>query len=109
MNYRKLRIAWSVVWGIATVLLIALWAGSYWWTYWIIYERGPDYAGVGIIRGIVCIRCQSLRPDIKTYDPQGWRVLSSPASNIYGDFFSTFKWENDPRFIFGALLDLNCW
>jgi hypothetical protein len=29
MKYRKLRIAWSVVWGIAAVLLLMLWARSY--------------------------------------------------------------------------------
>src|SRR4051812_46463488 len=32
MRYRKLRIAWSVVWGIACVLLIALWVRSF--SYW---------------------------------------------------------------------------
>jgi hypothetical protein len=31
MRYRKLRIAWSVAWGIVAVLLIALWVLSYWW------------------------------------------------------------------------------
>src|SRR3954454_23262722 len=37
MRFRKLRIAWSVVWGIAAVLLVALWVDSYrnfggaWW------------------------------------------------------------------------------
>jgi hypothetical protein len=31
MKHRKLRIVWSVAWGIAAVLLIALWARSYWW------------------------------------------------------------------------------
>src|SRR4051794_33980026 len=31
MKYRKLRIAWSVVWGLAAVLLIVLWVRSYWW------------------------------------------------------------------------------
>jgi hypothetical protein len=31
MRYRKLRIAWSVVWGLACVLLIVLWVRSYWW------------------------------------------------------------------------------
>ena len=30
MRFRKLRIAWSVVWGIACVLLIVLWVRSYW-------------------------------------------------------------------------------
>jgi len=32
MRYRKLRIAWSVLWGIPCVLLIALRARSYTWT-----------------------------------------------------------------------------
>jgi hypothetical protein len=31
MSFRKLRIAWSVVCGIACVSLIALWVRSYWW------------------------------------------------------------------------------
>ena len=31
MRFRKLRIAWSVTWGIACVLLIVLWVRSYWW------------------------------------------------------------------------------
>jgi hypothetical protein len=30
MKFRKLRIAWSVVWTIAAVLLVALWVRSYW-------------------------------------------------------------------------------
>ena len=32
MKYRKLRIAWSVGWGLLDVLLIALWVRSYWWS-----------------------------------------------------------------------------
>jgi hypothetical protein len=32
MKYRKLRIAWSVAWGVFSLLLIALWVRSY--TYW---------------------------------------------------------------------------
>ncbi len=30
MKYRRLRIAWSVGWGMAAVLMIALWVRSYW-------------------------------------------------------------------------------
>jgi hypothetical protein len=30
MRYRKLRIAWSVAWGVVAVLLIVLWVRSYW-------------------------------------------------------------------------------
>jgi hypothetical protein len=31
MKYRKLRIAWSVAWGVVSLLLIVLWVRSYWW------------------------------------------------------------------------------
>jgi hypothetical protein len=30
MRYRKLRIAWSVAWGVVAVLLCVLWVRSYW-------------------------------------------------------------------------------
>src|SRR4051812_42704575 len=32
MRFRKLRIAWSVFWGVACLVLILLWVRSYW--YW---------------------------------------------------------------------------
>jgi hypothetical protein len=32
MRYRKLRIAWSVGWGVVAVLLCVLWLSSYWHT-----------------------------------------------------------------------------
>jgi hypothetical protein len=32
MRFRKLRIAWSVAWGILAVLLVVLWLWSYWHT-----------------------------------------------------------------------------
>ena len=31
MKHRKLRIAWSTVWGVLAVLLCVLWVRSYWW------------------------------------------------------------------------------
>lgn len=31
MRYRKLRIAWSVLWGLLAIVLIAWWVRSYWW------------------------------------------------------------------------------
>jgi hypothetical protein len=32
MSFRKLRIAWSMFWGLICVLLIVLWVRSYWWS-----------------------------------------------------------------------------
>src|SRR5262245_52831345 len=31
MKHRKLRIVWSVVWGVVAVLICVLWVRSYWW------------------------------------------------------------------------------
>lgn len=31
MKYRKLRIVWSVAWGLVASLLCVLWVRSYWW------------------------------------------------------------------------------
>ena len=36
MRSRKLRIAWSVWWGVAAVLAIMLWARSYWIADWLL-------------------------------------------------------------------------
>jgi hypothetical protein len=35
MKHRKLRIAWSLAWGIVAILLVALWARSYWHYDWL--------------------------------------------------------------------------
>jgi hypothetical protein len=43
MRYRKLRIAWSVGWGLACVLLIVLWVRSYWWVDNICGDVGARY------------------------------------------------------------------
>lgn len=31
MKFRKLRMAWSVGWGVVALLLVVLWVRSYWW------------------------------------------------------------------------------
>jgi hypothetical protein len=31
MKYRKLRIVWSVAWGIVAVVFVVLWVRSHWW------------------------------------------------------------------------------
>src|SRR4051794_31206678 len=41
MRYRKVRIAWSVVWGVVAVLLIVLWVRSYWWVDSLQFQAGP--------------------------------------------------------------------
>ena len=42
MKYRKLRIAWSVTWGVMAVLLCVLWIRSYWWYERIVFGLGNN-------------------------------------------------------------------
>lgn len=44
MPHRKLRIAWSLVWGIAVLLLIAIWIRSYWYVDLIVIGRSHSVA-----------------------------------------------------------------
>ena len=46
MRFRKLRIAWSVGWGVACLLLIALWVRSYWWVEGVSVTNGPRHSVV---------------------------------------------------------------
>jgi hypothetical protein len=51
MRFRKLRIAWSVVWGLGAVLIVVFCVRSYWW-----YDRLSLYSstqafGVASLRG----------------------------------------------------------
>jgi hypothetical protein len=51
MKYRKLRIAWSVVWGVVAVLLVVLWVRSYWKLDGISGNRGIHYVYLDTFQG----------------------------------------------------------
>jgi len=52
MSFRILRIAWSVVWGIAAVLLVALWVRSYWFFDQFIQRQSvTDYVAYTTFQG----------------------------------------------------------
>ena len=57
MKHRKLRIAWSVAWGIVAVLLVALWVRSHW------YANDAGYVRRGDLFGVESA-CGSIRPFI---------------------------------------------
>jgi hypothetical protein len=74
MRFRKLRIAWSVFWGLAAVLLIALWVRSYSWldTLQFRLTRGP---------ATCCIQCYVGRVAAFTFNEQAaprWNLKSDP-------------------------------
>jgi hypothetical protein len=53
MKYRKLRIAWSVAWGVMAVLLLVLWVRSYWWIDSVYSARSTVHISITVFRGQV--------------------------------------------------------
>ena len=77
MRFRKLRIALSVGWGLACVLLIVLWVRSYWW-YDVLYGRFSNAVNIqiGSCRGNVGYTRVNdgsvIRWGTKTYSMEDW-------------------------------------
>src|SRR3954451_17185227 len=91
MRFRKLRIAWSVFWGLAAVLLIVLWVRSFW------YADHADYILSGDLYGIESA-CGSLRPFINKHvaaqSENAWLNSSEPLANSNGAYeHSVFGWD----------------
>ncbi len=75
MTYHKLRIAWSVFWGLACVLLIFLWVRSHF--YWEQLNFGITSAHVLVSNsedGEFVFSCYHINPKRRI----AWRVLSFP-------------------------------
>lgn len=75
IRFRKLRIAWSVVWGFFAVLLCVLWVRSYWrhevlGRYW-----GSHYLAFAARRGEVGFTSAYQQNG----DPTPWRIRSYPV------------------------------
>src|SRR5262245_57044820 len=103
MRFRKLRVAWSVVGGTATVLLVVLWVRSYWWQNVAIWQRpSVSYKLVSLYGRVLFERMPySVMPDEWTFasyrldgqqdlyqDEQGQRV------NSYWFHIMRYKWMN---------------
>jgi hypothetical protein len=89
MNHRKLRIAWSVTWGIVAVLLCVLWMRSYWWWDEIYYPRRTARCTiVTSVHGVFMLAANypnSRYPDLQ---PKLW---NQPAAKWYEETKSTPK------------------
>jgi hypothetical protein len=71
MKYRKLRIAWSVAWGIVAVLMIALWVRSYWWTSGVQYWGSTQVFSIGVVHGSFSYE-QAVLPQ----SGAGWEIVN---------------------------------
>jgi len=95
MKYRKLRIAWSVTWGMVAVLLCVLWVRSYW--FYELVDNGVYRAGSG--RGAVRIIYKGSVP------PLPWlyhaEKLTEADEHQWPKHKSPLKWYHRPDYAAG--------
>jgi hypothetical protein len=117
MRFRKLRIAWSLAWGLVAVLLIALWVRSYWYDDGIYYLPGSHPSKV--------VGFESVHGNIMPFSIQRggiagekWHVFSGQIGRMPGHldlmeigtvdsklihsskWFRSFGWLTAPNYFF---------
>src|SRR6476659_6230618 len=101
MKYRKLRIAWSVVWGILCLLMITLWVRSYWQIEHILWNSPTSCVATSIYPGEVAVE----HANDAALMPMGWShgvfPISGENSTEDGEPKTTFgfAWRTDDGFI----------
>src|SRR5688572_24972679 len=110
MRFRKLRIAWSVAWGIACLLLIVLWMRSYWYIdYMNTYtssERSVSFSSrFGVIVAFAYVNSEPhAGSDIRFQSIAIARILS-PLYNLEPDsIFAIERWPDYIRITLSHLL-----
>jgi hypothetical protein len=83
MKYRKLRIAWSVVWGIAAAMLVVVWVRSYWRVDWVWHTTSQRITNIRSDLGGLSVGTHS-----SSSGTPGWAYDSS--SNMPLNVMSTF-------------------
>jgi hypothetical protein len=102
MRFRKLRIAWSVGWGLLAVLLIVLWVRSHWQAEHLLWNRTAESFCVSIDAGQVALA--STNGPVMM--PMDWSPVVFPHSgdeSISDDELTTilgFGWETDDNSIY---------
>jgi hypothetical protein len=103
MRYRKLRIAWSVAWGIACLLLIVLWVRSYWW---IDEAAGPTPDGHALLLSSSNGALEFGRQPNTQKDWPGWTFVHTSAKFIPWQWQrsgSRFQWQSSAIGIYGRV------
>src|SRR4051794_1460045 len=95
---RALRITWSVAWGTAAVLLVALWVRSYWRTDTLVYVSPGLIRGISSALGITMLLENNDQRVAGPAAGSGWRYGTIPMNtpSLHGHFFSGFIWNNRP-------------
>ncbi len=88
MRFRKLRIAWSVVWGLAAVLLIVLWVRSYFRTDVLLITHSEGWASSWGSVVMVVINLESTIHTPVLFKLDGRLASSPPEYSLLGIGYS---------------------
>jgi hypothetical protein len=93
MKFRKLRIAWSVAWGVVAVLLGVLWVRSYWWKDNVL-GRLSDHSAVYLESSRGGVGFSYVGSENKLIY-EGWKVRTFKAIRIT-ESRPLFSWSSHP-------------
>jgi hypothetical protein len=98
MKHRKLRIAWSVAWGLLAVLLCVLWVRSIWYSDFIYKSSATEVFGFVVGPGMLKLERAEGQNLVKAFGPSGWHWKTSYTSPRRSDLFRTLlQWFNFQR------------
>src|SRR5262245_2246822 len=86
MKFRKLRIAWSVAWGLLALLLVVLWVWSGLWFNQIIRETSPTnyYVAVTSASGQIAVGGAN-EPLLSTIVTRDWAHRRFAMKGVYNE------------------------
>jgi hypothetical protein len=108
MKHRKLRIAWSVAWGIVAMLLVALWVRSYFVSDRIYKADKFGQSLFGMTTGTLEISHalpQFRRPD-QPNDTDGWVYESAPPTKMFESVLLRFRFKRNYSIV---LVEIPAW
>jgi hypothetical protein len=88
MKYRKLRIAYSVGWGMLCLLLVAFWMRSYWWVDAIFYSSDSNVFEIESVSGHIRIFSNA-----EVGENVGWYYANMHLDHRY--VLPLFEWDNN--------------
>jgi hypothetical protein len=89
MKYRKLRIAWSVAWGVVAVLSILLWIRSNWYQDGWNYQSGTERCYIRSEVGF--LKWARSTPYYMQDHPWRWQTMKASLSNSEPTFVPTYR------------------
>jgi hypothetical protein len=109
MKHRKLRIAWSVVWGILCLLLISLWVRSY--SCWMAYhdEIGHIIVGGVVHNGTIDLPWTDLSKDKSAHLGSGYVSYPDSTAGFWEKIRESFVWFRFRRGPTGFSILLPMW